>query len=56
MVNRTSILRSVMKAVRVSEFGGPEVCKVVQTEKPTPASKQVYLPRMVQLTRRAFRM
>ena len=43
MVIRTSPLRSVMKAVRVTEFGGPEVCKVVHIEKPTPASKQVCL-------------
>jgi len=42
-VNRSNILRSVMKAVRVTEFGAPDVCKVAQIAKPTPASKQVLI-------------
>ena len=44
MVSRSSaVLQKIMRAIRVTEFGGPEVCKVAEIPVPTAEAGQVSL-------------
>ena len=32
-----------MKAIRINEFGGPEVMKIEETERPVPAADEILI-------------